>query len=64
MSSGMSKDDTPMVTYKLQQPIRSKLFNHKVLVELFGINTFLQNATIPPCHCKNSPFIDLDRGRM
>ena len=30
MPSDMSKDDIPVVTYKVQQPIRSKLFNQAI----------------------------------
>ena len=58
----MSKDAVPMVTYKLQQSIRSKLFNHEKFVESFNINTFIQNATILSCHCENSPFNDPEHG--
>ena len=60
----MSKDDTSMVTCKLDQPIRSKLFDQNVSVESFNINTFLQNGAIPPCRCENSPFIDADHGSI
>ena len=60
----MSKDAVPMVTYKLQQSIRSKLFNHEKFVELFNINTFIQNATILSCHCENSPFNDPEHGHI
>ena len=41
MPSDMSNDDIPMVTYKLQQPIRPKLFNPRKIVESFDINSFI-----------------------
>ena len=46
MPSDMSKDDIPMVTYKLQNPGRSKLFDHKKIVKSFEISPFIQNASI------------------
>ena len=60
----MSKDDTFMVTCKLDQPIRSKLFDQNMFAESFNINTFLRNAAIPPCCCENSQFIDADYGSI
>ena len=39
----MSKDNILMVTYKLQEPTKSKLFNDKKFVEFCDINSFLQN---------------------
>ena len=50
MLSDLSKDDIPMVIYKLQQPLRFKLFNR--------INFFIQNGNILLCHHENSPFLD------
>ena len=64
MPSVMSKDDIYMVTYKLQQTIRCKLFNHKKFVESFDINSFFQNETILPCYCESSPFIDPEHGHI
>ena len=54
MPSDISKDDIPnlpMVTYKLQQLIRSKLFNYKQFVESFDVNFFTQDKTMLPCKC-------------
>ena len=53
MPSDMSKDDTPMVSYKLQKVVRSKLFYHKKIVESFDINFFIQNETSLLCHCES-----------
>ena len=59
MPSDMAKDDIPTVAYKLQQPIRSKIFNHKAFVKSFDINSFIiQNETILSSHCKNPSFVD------
>ena len=49
-----------MVTYRLQLPIRSKLFKHNKFVESFDINSIIQDETILPCHCENSMFVDLE----
>ena len=57
MYSAMSKDDILMVTNKLQQPIRSKLFNHKHFVRSFDINSFIQNGIILQCHCGSLPLL-------
>ena len=62
--SDMFKDDIPMVLYKLQQPIRSKLFNHKTFVKSYDINSFIQNETILSSHCKNSLFIEPAYGHI
>ena len=53
MRSDISKDDIPMVTCRLQKPIRSKWFNHKKFVESFNINLFIQTASITPCQGEN-----------
>ena len=46
MLPDMSKNDIPVFTYKLQQPIKCKLFNHKKFPESFDLNSFIQNETI------------------
>ena len=51
-----------MVTYKLQESIRSKLFNHKKFVESFDIELFIQNEIILPGACENSLFMDPEHG--
>ena len=58
----MSKYGIPMVTYKLQQPIRSKQFNHKMFADSFDINFLIQDEAILLYHCQNSPFIDPEHG--
>ena len=62
MSSDMSKDDTPMFTKNLKQPVRSKLFNRKNFVKSFDINFFIHNETILPRLCENSPFLNPEHG--
>ena len=64
MPCSMSKDDIPMVTYKLQPPIRSKIFNHKKFVESLDINSFIQDENIIPCNCENSPYKDSEHGHI
>ena len=59
MSSDVSKDYISMITYKLQQYFRSKLFNQKNFVECFDFNSFIKNKTILFPHRENSAFIDL-----
>ena len=59
----MSEDDVPIVIDKIRT-IRSKLFNHKTLVESSDINSFIQNETILPYHCENSPFINSEYGHI
>ena len=56
MLSDISKDDItniPMVTYKLEQLIRSKLFNHKEFVKSFFVNFFTQDKTMLSRKCEN-----------
>ena len=63
----MSKNDIPVFTYKLQQPIKCKLFNHKKFPESFDLNSFIQNETIYRsltwshfiCRCTNFILINL-----
>ena len=51
-----------MVTCKLQESTRFKLFNHKKFVESFGIELFIQNEIILPRACENSQYIDPENG--
>ena len=62
MYSAMSKDDILMVTNKLQQPVRSKLFNHKNFVRSFDINSFIQNGIILQCRCGSLPLLGPGNG--
>ena len=55
----MSKDDILMVTDQLQQSFRSKLFTNKEFWVYYGMNFFIQNETILPCHDEYSPLGDL-----
>ena len=64
MPSDLSKDDIPLLTFKLQQPIRFKLSNNKMFVESFDINSFIQDEAILTCRHENSLFIDPERGYM
>ena len=60
----MTKEDIPMVTYKLMDPIRSKLFNHKTFVNSLNIDEFLLNKESLPCHCEHSSFKDPNYGHI
>ena len=51
MPDQMTKDDIPMVTYKLKEPIRAKIFNHKAFVNSLDINNFIRNKESLPCNC-------------
>lgn len=58
----MSKDDILMVTDQLQQSFRSKLFTNKEFWVYYGMNFFIQNETILPCHDEYSPLADSEHG--
>lgn len=58
----MSKDDILMATDQLQQSFRSKLFNNKEFWVYCGMNFFIQNETILPCHGEYSPLTDSEPG--
>ena len=52
------KFSVPMITYKLSTPIASTIFNFKKFVETLDIDAYLNDETILPCFCHNSPFTD------
>ena len=54
------RKDSPMVTCRLSNTIRSKLFNYKKFVQSIDVDSFLNNTTSFPCDCQNSPFINQD----
>ena len=58
MPDQMTKDDIPMVTYKLKEPIRAKIFNHKTFVNSLDIEAFIQNKESLPCNCEHSVYKD------
>ena len=58
----MSKDDILMVTDQLQQSFRSKLFTNKEFWVYYGMNFFIENETILPCHDEYSPLADSEHG--
>lgn len=53
---------TPIVTYDLTAPIRSKIFNFNNLV--LDVDLFLANPTIFPCDCEKSIFVGKDHGHI
>jgi len=53
-----TKFETPTVVYNLDQPIESKIFNFNNFVNTLDLNAFVNDNTILPCNCANSPFID------
>ena len=54
------RKDSPMVVSRLSNTIRSKLFNYKKFVQSIDVNSFLNDNTLFPCDCQNSPFINQD----
>ena len=54
LPSEYNSDDSPMVVYKLSDPIRSKIFNYKACVESIDVNEFLNMPEIYPCNCLDS----------
>ena len=53
-----NKFTSPMITYKLSLPVSSKIFNFKKFVNKLDTNLFIQDKSIFPCYCNNSPFKD------
>ena len=49
---------TPLITYKLQAPISSKIFNFNKFVSTLDLNAFVKNPNMLPCNCKDSKFKD------
>ena len=64
MPNQMTKANIPMVTYKLQTPIRDKIFNHKTFVKSLDIDQFLLNRNSLPCQCEHSPYKDPNYGHI
>ena len=58
LPSTPNKFSPPMVTYKLSKSIASSNFNFKEFVENLDIDSYLNDKSILPCHCSNSPFVD------
>ena len=50
--------DAPTVVYNLEDTIASKIFNFNKFVKELDLTAFLQDETILPCNCHQSPFID------
>ena len=51
------------VVHDLTFPIRSKIFNLELVLEL-DFDQFLADTTILPCNCDNSTFVDKNHGHM
>ena len=58
LPSTPNKFSPPMVTYKLSKSIASSIFNFKEFVENLDKDSYLNDKSILPCHCSNSPFVD------
>ena len=58
LSSLPSTFEIPNVTYKLQEPISSKIFNFNSFVKNIDVQQFLEDDSVLPCNCSNSPYID------
>ena len=48
----------PTVVYKLEDTIRSSIFNFNHFVKTLDLDKFMEDNTILPCNCGKSPFID------
>ena len=55
---------SPLVTYTLDKPIRSKIFNHKIFVNDINIYNVLEDINTLPCCCENSEFKDEHHGHI
>ena len=56
--------DLPMVVFNLEKPIRSKIFNYKTTVQDIDVEAFLEDPSILPCSCADSPFKDPHHGHI
>ena len=63
MPPQMTNKEIPMVTYKLQAPIRAKIFNHKTFVKSLDIDKLLLNNDLP-CQCEHSKYKDPNHGHI
>jgi hypothetical protein len=45
-----------MIVYNLTKTTRSLIFNYKNFVQTLDVDAFLQDNSILPCDCANSPF--------
>ena len=56
--------EPPTIVYTLNDPVQSKIFNHNHFVNHLDVNAFLNDNSIYPCSCNNSPFVDKDHGHI
>lgn len=54
------REDSPTVIFRLDNPIRSKLFNYKDFVQNLDVDAFLRDNTVLPCSCEHSSFTNPD----
>ena len=50
------REESPMIVYNLTKTTRSLIFNYKNFVQTLDVDAFLQDNSILPCDCANSPF--------
>ena len=60
----ISKDNLPMITYKLGETIRHTIFNYKSFVKDLDVDNILGDIDKLPCNCEGSPFIDNNHGHI
>ena len=51
--ANVQEDETPMVVFKLSQPIRSQIFNYTAFVSQLKLRDFVTNPDTVPCKCNN-----------
>ena len=54
----------PTVVFSLNPPIRSKIFNFNKFVTTLDVEAFLQDESILPCNCSDSPYKDKHHGHI
>ena len=59
-----SKFPTPMICYKLNDTIGKKILNFNKFVATLDVTSFVNDPTIVPCSCENSPYRDPYHGHV
>ena len=54
----------PTIVYTLDKPISSKIFNFNKFVTTLDVESFMQDNSVLPCQCSNSPFADHHHGHI
>ena len=59
-----NKFEKPIVIYKLSHNIGSKIFNFNKFVSNLNIAEPINDLSVLPCNCENSPFVDKNHGHI